>query len=104
MSGDTGENLVRGTYRSRVCQRTGETYYEHRAIAAWKLGRALLGREVVHHVNGDPTDNHPENLWVFSSQRAHMLWHHYCWREERGVGHLFPFKELLEIEGEWVAQ
>jgi hypothetical protein len=29
--------------------------------------------EVVHHANGDPADNHPDNLWVFSSQRAQLL-------------------------------
>ena len=88
-------------YRLRLDPRTGESYYEHRAVAAWKLGRALRPGEVVHHVNGHPRDNHPDNIWVFSSQRAHMLYHHYVWREARGVGHLFSLEELLLIHGEW---
>jgi hypothetical protein len=45
---------------------------------------------VAHHVIGDPTDDHPDNAWIFSSQRAHMLWHNYHWREEAGIGHLIP--------------
>lgn len=90
------------TYRMRRCPRTGEAYYVHRAVAAWKIGRDLIGREVVHHVNGNPSDNHPDNVWVFSSQRAHMPWHHHQWREDRGVTHLFPFDELLRTEDEWI--
>lgn len=90
------------TYRTRRCRRTGEAYYVHRAVAAWKIGRELAGREVVHHVNGDPSDNHPGNVWVFSSQRAHMLWHNYQWREERGVEHLFSFDAWLRANGESV--
>jgi len=31
----------------------------------------------VHHDDGDKRNNHPENIWVFSSQRAHMLYEHY---------------------------
>jgi hypothetical protein len=51
----------------------------------------------VHHENGDPSDNHPENLRVFASQRHHALYEHYRKREEQGIGHLFEIEELLEI-------
>jgi hypothetical protein len=64
-------------YRQRLDPRTGSAYYEHRAMAEWKWGRKLSPSEVVHHVNGDKGDNHPQNIWVFSSQEAHMMWHHY---------------------------
>lgn len=36
------------------------------------LGRYLTRQEVVHHINGDPSDDHPKNLYVFPSNSAHQ--------------------------------
>jgi hypothetical protein len=71
-------------YVRRWDPRTQETYYEHQAVAEWKLGRPLRPDEVVHHDDGNKKNNHPDNIWVFSSQRAHMLYEHYWARAHYG--------------------
>lgn len=48
---------------------------EHIIIAEQTLGRHLDTEEVVHHINGDKTDNRPENLMVFPNNAEHMRYH-----------------------------
>lgn len=53
----------------------GGTYaLRYRLVAAEKLGRPLRDDEVVHHINGDPTDDRPENLDVMTDS-AHKSHH-----------------------------
>lgn len=48
---------------------------EHRLVMEQKLGRSLRQSEVVHHINGKPSDNRPENLELLDGQSAHLKIH-----------------------------
>jgi len=48
---------------------------EHRLVAEQKLNRKLNKGEVVHHIDGNRSNNHPDNLVVFKSQSEHLKQH-----------------------------
>ena len=79
--------------------RTGRRRRLHRVVAETLLGRPLLASEVVHHRDGDRTNNAPSNLIVLPSQRyhAHIEYHLRC--QKRGQPLLFPeFLHVIEEE------
>lgn len=49
-----------------------DTVAEHRLVMEQKMGRYLLPSEVVHHVDGNPQNNHPDNLMVFLTNQQHL--------------------------------
>lgn len=49
--------------------------YEHRYLMERKLRRRLRPGEIVHHKNGNPSDNRLENLEVLSSNGEHLRRH-----------------------------
>jgi hypothetical protein len=55
-------------------KREGTVIAEHRAIMEDQLGRPLGAHEVVHHIDGDPLNNHQDNLTVMT-RAEHMVYH-----------------------------
>ena len=52
----------------------------HRHVAEQKLSRKLKKGEVVHHFDFDKTNNHIDNLHLFSSNSEHWTYHLYLRR------------------------
>ena len=50
--------------------------YVHRHVEEKKLGRSLKPGEVVHHKDGNPLNNSPNNLKVYRNQSDHMKKEH----------------------------
>lgn len=53
----------------------GIKYFRYRYVAMKCLGRKLTKEEVIHHINGDCSDDRQENLYLFSSQSYHNSQH-----------------------------
>ncbi len=70
-----GEGTINaGGYR--VLTINGKNVYEHIHLAERALGRKLPYKAVVHHMNGDPSDNFtPFNLVICQDQAYHLLLH-----------------------------
>lgn len=83
----------------RIRLGSGRTRDQHRIIMESHLGRMLNRNEVVHHINGDKSDNRIENLVVMSLAehgRIHMPMELRDERSERYRGERAPAAKLKE--------
>ena len=69
-----GGQHVQGNGYVRIYTGKNERHDEHRIIAENALGRKLKTHEVVHHINGNPSDNRPSNLFI--CDRKYHAWLH----------------------------
>lgn len=67
----------------------GKRILEHRYVAAQKIGRPFRKGEIVHHIDGNKLNNHPDNLQVMMQSEHNQLdanckkmWHIYPETEE----------------------
>jgi hypothetical protein len=90
---DSAEQKRRVSLRDYASQRyTGsrknyvklKNRHMHRVVAEQKLGRKLASGEIVHHIDGDKWNNHPNNLLVMT-QAEHARIH--CNIRWHGVPH-----------------
>jgi len=80
---NTGNSRVSAQARGAAQRGRGTKWYvkqngrhQHRIVAEHLIGRPLLPGEVVHHLDGNKKNNHPDNLQVMSRaehMRAHGL-------------------------------
>ena len=82
---------MRKTYINRNGYRCfkGSDRPVHQYVAEKKLGRPLQAGEVIHHKDRNKLNNSPQNLQVFSSQRAHFLIH---LKDAKRYGASFSFR------------
>jgi hypothetical protein len=72
-----GIKMVKGYGYSRTpghphASKHGQYVAIHRLVMEKVLGRYLKKEEVVHHIDGNPLNNLPENLELFENNGAHL--------------------------------
>lgn len=65
-----GYKLVKRPGHSRA--NAGGYVREHLLVMEEKIGRPVLKTESVHHIDGNKTNNHPDNLGLFASHSEHL--------------------------------
>jgi hypothetical protein len=55
----------------------GKYVFEHRLVMEKNLGRYLMPKERVHHIDSNKTNNSFENLKLFKNPSDHIKFHHF---------------------------
>jgi len=87
--------------RQRVETMNGEKTHKARYKMEKHLGRELKPYEVVHHINGDPTDDRISNLMLMSKSEHNSLHHAgstHDYPEDHDTPKISDTKERLIIE------
>ena len=72
-------------YKGKHIKPDGEIYIslgnnryikEHRLVIEKYLNRKLSSQEIVHHIDGNKSNNKLSNLYLYSSQKFHRLGHY----------------------------
>lgn len=76
---DGGRSVNKDGYVSVICPSSHQLManangriLEHRLVMSQKIGRNLLSREVVDHIDGIKLHNHPDNLRLFADNASHL--------------------------------
>ena len=89
-------------YLSQINSRENNPNYKHGKEIGWHktarkamskyLDRELNSNEVVHHIDGDKTNNIPSNLMLFQSHSEHMKYHWKIQKEKQIKGRMVKVK------------
>lgn len=80
------------------CSNTNGYVYQHRLVMEEKLGRYLDKLEVVHHIDSDKSNNHPDNLELIESHSVHMSESHELARKVLALCSNLTFRgRLIEL-------
>jgi len=74
-NGENNPNYKRGWWTEsgyKVISENGKDIREHRLVIEKILGRKLHPNERVHHLDGDKSNNKPENLMLFPTGSEHI--------------------------------
>jgi len=75
-AGDTRPHMLGYIYRRVVGHPSADRFgwiLEHRLVLEEKIGRPLTSEDICHHIDGNKTNNHPDNLTVLDrAQHARL--------------------------------